>query len=267
VTDPKNVFLTTAALLVASTPIFAADLPVKASAPYTKAPAVQTVYDWSGFYIGGEAGGDLFQTQTTVVDGNASFPAGTILNRSNGSGSLAGGYAGYNYQIQNIVVGIDGEYAWTNAAGYTTTPSSTTAASTTSTARADWLASVSGRLGYAFNNVLVYGKAGYAWAGTSANGSTSDGAGVVTTLIADSGTREGILGGIGAEWGFARNWSLRFEYDYIAFNTFNYASTLTNVVTGKTALAARQADSDMQLFKAGASYRFNWSGDPPIAKY
>jgi outer membrane immunogenic protein len=50
----KLTILATAMIAVgAAAPAVAADLPARAPATYTKAPAiVQAAYDWSGFYIG-----------------------------------------------------------------------------------------------------------------------------------------------------------------------------------------------------------------------
>jgi opacity protein-like surface antigen len=73
---------------------FAADLPMM-----TKAPVLAPYYDWSGFYVGGQVGWGEFRNQTTIVEGSASFPSGTVFNPIKGNGVLGGGYAGYNYQV------------------------------------------------------------------------------------------------------------------------------------------------------------------------
>lgn len=90
----------------------AADIPTKARA-YVPTP---TAYNWTGFYIGGQAGGGWFSDQVTngpnAADGTINFPPGFVHNKVNGSGGLAGGYAGYNYQIDQLVIGIEGDYSW-----------------------------------------------------------------------------------------------------------------------------------------------------------
>jgi outer membrane immunogenic protein len=47
-----------------------------------------------------------------AADGTINFPPGFVHNKVNGSGGLAGGYAGYNYQIDQLVIGIEGDYSW-----------------------------------------------------------------------------------------------------------------------------------------------------------
>jgi outer membrane immunogenic protein len=90
----------------------AADMP-------TKAPAYAPVamYNWTGFYVGGQAGGGWSSSQTTIVQGGTNFPAGYVNNTINANGFLGGGYAGFNYQINQFVIGIDGDYSWADLSG------------------------------------------------------------------------------------------------------------------------------------------------------
>src|SRR5579872_513157 len=173
----------------------AADLPMA-----TKALAYQPSYDWNGFYAGGQFGGGWFRSQTTTIDGNANFPSGLILNPFNGSGVLGGGYAGYNYQVNQMLIGIDGDYSWSDLKGTASTVGPTGFTST-STPNANWIATVSGRVGFFVNNFLIYGKGGAAWAGFSSSGVTTNAAGVAVTNLANSETRSGLTVGVGAEWG------------------------------------------------------------------
>jgi outer membrane immunogenic protein len=231
----------------------AADLPMM-----TKAPVLAPYYyDWSGFYVGGEVGGGWFKTQTTIVQGTTSFPSGMILNPVKASGILGGGYAGWNYQAnRGIVVGIDGDYSGANLTGSGATVGPT-GFTTSVDDKVGWIASVTGRIGFVVdNNFLIYGKGGWAWAGFSGTGITSDARGVAATNTGDSQTRNGATVGIGGEWGFAPNWSAKLEYDFVDFDTANYLNTNTTIATGVTTFPARSAGSSLNIVKVGVSYRF-----------
>src|SRR5712691_10721772 len=86
--------------LLSATSAFAADL---AARPYTKAPVyVEPVYNWTGFYIGGNVGYSWGRSRDTSSLTNG---AGTVLftstDRANMDGVIGGGQIGYNWQMQN----------------------------------------------------------------------------------------------------------------------------------------------------------------------
>jgi outer membrane immunogenic protein len=230
---------------------WAADLPMM-----TKAPVLTPSYDWSGFYAGGQVGGGWYKSQTTDLDGTAAFPTGTVFNPVNGSGILGGGYAGFNYEANRMVIGIDGDYSWANLNGSEATVGPTGFTSSANS-KVSWIATVAARVGYAANNFLYYGKFGGAWAGFSSNGVTTNPAGIAVTNTGSSDTRNGFTVGAGVEWGFASNWSAKLEYDYVTFGTTNFSDMLTSVATGVVTTPARSAISDLHMVKVGFSYRFN----------
>src|SRR6266705_5884204 len=145
-----------AALAVGALPAAAADV---ATRPIYKAPTLTpTYYNWSGFYVGGHVGGawsdkDWTQTAPGAFVGNAaSF---------NADGFIAGGQIGYNWQTGNWVFGIEGQLSWSGADGagvQTITPA------WTSSTDINWIGTVTGRVGYAWDRLMIYGKAGFAWA-------------------------------------------------------------------------------------------------------
>jgi outer membrane immunogenic protein len=230
----------------------AADLPVKAPV------AVPYSYNWTGFYIGGQAGGGWFANQVTngpnAADGTVNFPPGFVHNKVNGNGWLGGGYAGFNYQVSQFVIGIDGDYSWAHLTG-STSDVGPTGFTDTSTEKVKWIATVTGRLGYAVNNWMFFGKAGGAWAGFSGNSSTFNTVGVNTNNNSSSDTRAGWTLGTGVEWGFAPHWSTKLEYDYVKFNTANYNNTDTTV-GGVVTTPGRSATSNLSMIKLGVAYRF-----------
>jgi outer membrane immunogenic protein len=243
------------ALSVASVSLAsAADLPTKA--PIYKAPAM-AAYNWTGFYVGGQIGGGWRSEQATVVTGTGAFPPGYVGNTVNESGVLGGGYAGFNYQINQFVVGIDGDYSWAGLNG-STTETGPTGFTSNIMSKEKWVATLTGRLGYAMNNWLFFGKAGWAWAGVSGTTATYNSAGANFGNGTSSSTTNGWTIGTGVEWGFARNWSAKLEYDYVKFNTDTYTLTDTSVlpVPGVVTAYTRSATSSENIVKLGLAYRF-----------
>src|SRR5580704_4534718 len=99
-----------AAASLLATGALAADLPVKQPV-YTKAPVyVDPVYDWTGFYVGGNIGYSWGRSSDTSTITNT---AGTVLDTSAGStgldGIVGGGQIGYNWQMQRMVIGLEAD--------------------------------------------------------------------------------------------------------------------------------------------------------------
>jgi outer membrane immunogenic protein len=96
----KRAFLALVSLAALTGMAAAADLPRPAPAPYYKAPVMAPAYNWSGFYIGINGGGGFGRS---TWDSTGSF---------NISGGMVGGTVGYNYQIGQAVVGLEGDIDW-----------------------------------------------------------------------------------------------------------------------------------------------------------
>ncbi len=214
----------TSLTFVAAQAASAADLPRK---PIYKAqPPIATIYDWTGFYIGGHLGGAWSSESATIVGTGAT-------GGLDPSGFLAGGQLGFNWQNGNWVLGIEGDMSWTNADGSTTLPAGIVAADH------NWYATATGRVGYAWNNLLAYVKGGAAW--MDADYSL---AGVTT-----GDTRTGWTVGTGLEWGLGNNWSAKVEYNYMDFGNDRF-----------TLPVATDFDSQVHVVKLGFNYRFPWGG-------
>src|ERR1700722_233297 len=151
-----------------SSAALAADLPPP-MAPPPRAPAVYLPvvppYNWSGFYIGGNVGAGWNSTGTISDTFGSTF--GTTTNTS----FLGGGQVGVNYEFWGgVVIGAEAMFDWvpntTNTFNATEGPGGPvpgTLASATFNNR--WLTTATGKLGYAWDRVLLYGKAGGAWVG------------------------------------------------------------------------------------------------------
>ena len=259
----KKLIVTSAALAMISTAALAADLPAKT---YTKAPVMPPVaiYNWTGFYFGGHVGGGWAdQRVTELAPGTAAFPTGTVFSENHLSGVLGGAQGGFNYQFSNVVLGVEGEYAWTGLSGTETTVSTVNGFSSTSTAKLTDLAMVTGRLGFAANNWLFFVKGGGAW-----GQGHSDGTGYLAngTLFETTSTgnvdRSGWVAGLGVEWGFAPNWSAKLEYNHVDFG-----STTVLVSTSRGTTSNVSSSEHLDIVKAGVNYHFNWGGAPLAGNY
>lgn len=234
-----------------SVPATAADL---AARPYTKAPAmIAVVYDWSGFYIGANGG---WGSSRKCWD--FTTPAGVFVATEgchNATGGVAGGQVGYRWQSGAFVFGVEGQGDWADLRGSNI---SVFAPAFTNRSKIDAFGLITGQVGYAFNNVLLYAKGGAAV--TADRFSVSTTVGNVLAATTGDQTRWGGTVGAGVEVGFAPNWSAALEYDHLFMgNKLSTFVTPANVFFGTDRI--RQ---DVDLVTVRINYR--WGG-PVIAKY
>jgi outer membrane immunogenic protein len=234
----------------------AADLPPPV-APPPRAPAVYVpvaqVYNWTGIYIGGNLGAGF-------NGGSYSDTFGSAIGTSSNTTFLGGGQIGANYQFWGgAVIGAEAMFDWLPNTSNTitaTAPLASPAAGATATATINnrWLTTATGKLGYAWDRVLIYGKGGAAWLGASNSGVTSGGA--VLPLSGPSNIF-GWTAGVGLEYAFWGNWSARVEYDYIglANQTYTVSGGLPGSFTGDVISSSSR---NIQLATAGINYKFGW---------
>jgi outer membrane immunogenic protein len=240
-------------------PASAADLP----RPYTKAPPPMAapLYDWSGFYIGGNGGWGssrkCWELTETAALGIFSPPLGEGCHRA--TGGTAGGQIGYRWQTAQWVFGIEGQGNWADFRGSHT---SLVFPNVRNDSRVEAFGLLTGQAGYAWNNVLVYVKGGAAV--TADRYRTFD---IPTGLLVDTArdTRWGGTVGVGIEYGFAPNWSVAFEYDHLFMARHNVRFTSAGTfATPGVFTAADRIGQDVDLATVRINYR--WGG-PVIAKY
>ena len=245
------------ALAATTLPTSAADLGAR---PITKAPIAAPValYNWSGFYIGGHVGGlfaDKDWTDVTVPG----FPI--VLGNHSPSGVAGCGQVGFNWQTGAWVFGVEGQFSWTNADDEHACVAPLGIVLAVCRTEMNWVATAAGRIGYAFNNVLLYAKGGGAWTDEDFFIAPSAlGTGLVaTTVLANSHTRSGWMVGGGIEWGFTPNWSAKIEYNFMDFGTQRTAFVDPVPAFGTTLV---DIDQQVHLVKAGINYRFNFGKNP-----
>lgn len=285
----KKLLLLSSAIVVAG-PALAADLAVKAP------PVVAAVpYTWTGCHVGGHVGAGWDRTTYSdpgtpiaavppfIAGGlNQNFaPAGAAFSARGGAAFLGGVQAGCDYQFaSNWVIGIGGDFSWTNLGSVTNDPffGGKNGNPVAFSARTNEIASITGRVGYAWDRVLFYGKGGAAYAHDKYAVSNSaainanifgcdngGGAPFSGCNTAGSADRWGWTAGVGVEWAFATNWSAMIEYDHYGFDTKTISMAVVN-----NSLAVTPANLNVRhsidVVKVGINYRF-WSPGPVVARY
>src|SRR3974390_1943170 len=188
----KNISAQAAALLVILTgPAIAADLPLKAE------PVIPR-FSWTGCYLGAHVGGGRGSKEMTdpvqlVQDTLSGAPVTTGITTvtTNPTGAVIGGEIGCDYQFAgNAVIGIEGTASGTTMRGsaFVGLPAGLPGDVALVQSNNDFLASVTGRVGYAFDTVLLYGRGGFAVAGDkyTVSGGTFNGGGPFTFQGADN---------------------------------------------------------------------------------
>jgi outer membrane immunogenic protein len=243
----------TTSLALGIAPAIAADLPART---FTKAPAmITTIYDWSGFYLGLNAGGGSARTCWTNKVAFGGVAATNAEGCHDAAGALAGGQIGYRWQAGSWVFGVEGQGNWANLKGSNT---SQLAPAATNQTKVNGVGLLTGQIGYAWNNVLWYVKGGAAVAGEKYTGLAT---GTGAAFDQASTTRWGATIGTGVEVGFARNWSVGAEYEHIFMGNKNLN------FSGVPAGAATRTDTvgqDVDMATVRVNYR--WGG-PVVSKH
>ena len=281
-----KLILSAAIALLGVSTASAADLPVKA--PPMAAPPV---WNWTGFYIGGNVGGawndtrdDVFPTGCFLT--SVTCGGGAVLNplrsdsvRLNGSGVTAGGQAGYNWQRDRFVGGIEGDinYLGINDGSSINRPVALPLVGNfihSETEKLEWFGTLRGRAGITVTpSFLLYGTGGLAFGGVKSASAVS----FTTTADTYAGTlddtRVGWTVGAGGEWMVAPKWSIKAEYLYVDLGKASYTQACTNLpVCGSPPQVAPGASYQTDLrvheniVRIGLNYHFG-APAPVVAKY
>jgi outer membrane immunogenic protein len=236
-----------AALTVGLRPAAGADI-----MPYGGPPPTVIIFSWTGFYFGAHVGGAWAQKE--VANGPFAFAGVTYTPASptvEPTGWLAGGQIGANYQAGSWVFGVEVQASWADLSGSAGCSSATVAVTLTAScsAKVDSLGTIAGRLGVAFDRVLVYAKGGAAWANDKYELNSA-----ILNFNANE-TRWGWMVGAGLEYSFTDSWSAKIEYNYLDFGDRSVEFTDT---TDQVSLDA-SIRQHIHVVKTGINYRFGWA--------
>jgi outer membrane immunogenic protein len=210
----------------------AADLPMKA--PAAPAPAV---YGWSGWYFGGNVGYGWGKADTDTTLSGFAFAPLVHSDRLKPKGVNGGVQLGYNAQVSpNWVIGLEAD--WQGSAAKASQSYSDPyffgiglgTATTNFDAKIDWFGTARGRVGYAWNGVLLYATGGLAYGEVKLAGTESD-AGIsiggpfgAASSFGASKVRAGWTAGGGIEGALSRNWTWKAEYLYLDLGSLSFVS-------------------------------------------
>jgi outer membrane immunogenic protein len=208
-----------AAMAVGLTAASAADIQRRQAMPAKAVPYVAPAYNWTGFYVGINGGGGW---------GRSSVSAPFTTGGYGISGGLVGGTLGYNWQVGQAVFGLEGDIDWRNIGG------AHVCAGTSCSVRNNWLGTVRGRLGYAFDRFLPYVTGGAAFGDVRTR---------VTGVGSTDPTNAGWTLGGGIEAAIAGPWTAKIEYLYVDLGHSN-------------APLAANSKFTTNIVRAGINYRF-----------
>jgi len=235
----------------------AADMP--ATMP-VKAPVAAPVYNWTGFYIGGNIGYGWGRSNNGFADAVTGFGTLTMgSDTTNVNGVIGGLQAGYNWQTGSFVFGLetDLQLSGQKGSGAAICPvaSCGPGGMVTHTEQLTWFGTTRGRVGWAFDRLLIYGTGGVAYGAVESSGSMNFFIPVrLTGPYSGSATSVGWVAGAGLEGAITRNWTARVEYLYIDFDTANFSSpTLFPLAAGAITDSMHLRNN---IVRVGLNYRF-----------
>jgi outer membrane immunogenic protein len=207
-----------------------------------KTPSAMPPSSWTGYYIGAN-GGYGWGHQIVSISGTPPFDAfvGADIDptiAADPKGFLGGLQAGYNYQFNAALVGVETDLDWSDITRnqtdiHTSALDPGTLFTTSGEQKLDMFGTVRGRLGWALDNWLVYATAGLAYGHASLStvtGSTIGGvfcsAGGFSDCTTGSSSRmlTGSVWGAGVEWHFTNRWSAKAEYLYYNLGSISFIS-------------------------------------------
>lgn len=251
---------------------------------------------WSGLYIGGTVGfgtgdtSDRLDIETDefdldlgigpILDESIADPLEAFLgNDYDMDGAIYGGFIGYNWQMNNAVFGIEAGLNGTDFDGHTNC-----AIIADCKRELDYYATVTGRLGYAVNNLMFYGFGGVAWgdvksevtvAGASVDDLVSDfTGGEYSSSLDESQTHVGWTAGVGIEFAFSERFVAGVEYAHIDLGEESY-TTFSDVIPGfhdgdpvEVAVNVdNKVDVSFDVIKVRASYKIWDRAHAPLESF
>lgn len=259
----KKILLATVAAIGFVGAASAADLGI------SPAPVYAPAFNWSGCYIGGYVGGawNAENVQVYDINGYNGGPPNNYWSYDTDSSFIGGGTVGCNWQPVGSpwVFGLEGEIGAMDINGSAADPFSPNFDTVAFATFGDWYGMITGRIGYAWDRVLVYVKGGAAFLTTDlsvvdACVAGACGGGLVNAATSNDLTTWTIGGGL--EYAFNWNWSLKAEYMYIGLDD----ATSCGIANDGLSYCWSHDLEGIHTAKIGLNYRFG-GGGPVVARY
>ena len=232
----RSLFSLAAGLIVSFATGAMADGPYGPRALDFSAAPLPPPVTWRGFYLGGNIGAAW---ATSTLSDNLT----TVSFDRDNTGFIGGVQVGYNYQIGNLILGVEWDFDWTSIDASETigVPGFGPLHASADT---EWISTLAGRIGLALDRTLVYVKVGGGWVRNEAT---------ITQLatgasVSASNTSGAWLVGAGFEYALAPNWTAKFEYDFLGLSDKTFP--------GFAGTRGFELERDIQQVKVGLNFKF-----------
>jgi outer membrane immunogenic protein len=212
---------------------------------------------WAGGYLGIQRG--IARHDAFFNDGDFFFALSTSLHEREKTGGTVGGLLGYNWQQGSFVYGLEGDWSWIGAR--TSQLAALNAFESLSTSfDVNWLATLRGRAGLAFDSTLVYVTGGVAFGHVNNRFNLiftpSSGPGLVASFT-ENKTKVGWTAGVGVEHMFSQHWTARAEFRYVDLGTTSVACASATDFNDCVGFGYRGTFSNtLKLGLVGLAYKF-----------
>jgi outer membrane immunogenic protein len=265
----KKALLSSVALVgLFAGPAMAADM---AARPIYRAPVPLAVSNWTGFYIGGNVGGSIGIANSTDTLTGAPTAAASVTNNERIAlpGAIGGGQVGYNWQAGTWLLGVEGDWQWSNEEATSSrlgqVGPALVAFTATDQERIRDLATVRGRVGFIHGDYLWFATGGGAWSRVESNFSLTATAPAIAfappVLAGFRSNKSGWTVGGGVETLLAGNWSAKLEYLYVDLGTVSNVFAIPTAAAGVFGVNAVSERVSEHIIRVGVNYRF---GNYPI---
>lgn len=228
-------------------------------------------YDWTGFYLGVNAGAafnntDLHNTLSYIGAAPITFDDININGNADDTAFTGGALLGYNWQIDQVVLGVETDF---NYVGFNNDAHKTVNdyvggggndISQSLSVDGNWFGTLRGRLGFAVDNFLIYGTGGLAYGSPEAESDmriyTAAGTEIARSRASADDVNFGWTAGAGVEYGIS-NWSLGVEYLYVDLGETDWSANFTGTAPDKADFKTKgSVDYQFSTVRATAKLRF-----------
>jgi outer membrane immunogenic protein len=223
-------------------------------------------FDWTGIYLGVQGGyaDGKHEGNPTYTDANPKYSYTHTESTIDLGGGIGGLTLGAQRQFGSLVLGVEGDVSWGNIEGEDRFVLPYDYHWNLST-EIDTFATLRGRVGWSFGQLMIYGTGGAAWADVSSKEHVTSIDGwkerTTTVLASSSEDKWGWTAGAGAEWQFHHGWSLKAEWVHVDLGNVdtNFSGTAYPGIKGMEMNYAQDSfpgDIKFDVVRAGLNYRF-----------
>lgn len=250
-----RLFLMTSSILVATSSfLHAEDVMVQAHKPAVQSAASKS-YNWTGVFTGAHAAYTV-AGHSNLTGGEGAFFPGPADNTGTASfgqrGALFGTGMGFNIQSSQLVFGGEADIDYSSVSG-TMSGVGTESYSGNLKLKMDWIGTLRGRLGLAFDRILLFGTGGLAYANTKSSGQVFESGSPVGSISGSHGVAGWTAGG-GVEYAIDEHFSVKAEDLYMKFNSVNITGDLPGA--GPVEERPLVVKTNLDILRFGLNYRF-----------